>query len=61
MISRVRALGEGKPYSFAFRRRIASINCQNRVIQLVDDTCIVKEPLAAYSTLFDTEKTSLSR
>ncbi len=33
---------------------------QNRVIQLVDDACVVKEPSIAYSMLFDTKKVSLS-
>ena len=33
---------------------------QNRVIQLVDDTCVVKEPSVAYSMLFDAKKTGLS-
>jgi REP-associated tyrosine transposase len=34
---------------------------QKREIKLVDDACVVKEPSAAYSSLFDTENTSLSR
>jgi len=33
---------------------------QNRVIQLVDDAYVVKEPSAAYSLLFDTKKATLS-
>jgi hypothetical protein len=33
---------------------------QSSVIQLIDDICVVKEPSAAYSLLFDAEKASLS-
>ncbi len=33
---------------------------QNRVIKLVDDACIVKEPSVAYSPLFGAKKGSLS-
>lgn len=34
---------------------------QNRVVKLVDDTCVVNEPSGTYNTLFDVKKTSLSR
>jgi len=33
---------------------------QNRVIQLVDDACVVKETSAGYGLLFGAKKASLS-
>ena len=33
----------------------------NRVIQLVDDGCVVKEPDASYGTHFDVKKATLRR
>ena len=35
------------------------IKGQSRVIQLVDDSCVVKEPSVSYSSLFDVKKASL--
>jgi len=34
---------------------------QKRVIQLVDDGCVVKEPDASYGTPFDVKKATLRR
>ena len=33
---------------------------QNRVIKLVGDACVVKEPAVSYSTLFEFKKATLS-
>ncbi len=49
----------GLDFTEAFIESLA-MKGQNRVIQLVDDACVVKESSASYSLLFDTKKVSLS-